>query len=117
MVCARACALVRLSAFAALIGSVLARLNQKTNHHIWRRLRNARQHCSQVIRTCDVPHVARDTHNCVLRCLSSECYTLVYSHQPLEEGEIDHSRMRSFMKCAHTNMLRHLKRKTSQPHS
>ncbi|PXF47099.1 hypothetical protein BWQ96_03176 [Gracilariopsis chorda] len=91
-----------------------ARLNQKTNHQVWRRLRQSRQQCAQSIQICDVPQTADDIENCVLRCMSSQCYNLVYSQHPLEEGEVDDARMRTFMKCAHTEELKQLKQRRSE---
>jgi hypothetical protein len=37
--------------------------------------------------------------NCVSKCISQECYKEVYSHDPLEDGEIDNERQRVFLSC------------------
>ena len=36
--------------------------------------------------------------NCVLRCISKQCYDEIYGFNPLEEGEID-QRIQSFKGC------------------
>jgi hypothetical protein len=37
--------------------------------------------------------------NCVYNCLSSECYNTIYGDNPLEDGEIDVVRYRTFQNC------------------
>ncbi|CAD6273092.1 unnamed protein product [Miscanthus lutarioriparius] len=39
--------------------------------------------------------------NCVLRCLSLECYDLIYGGDPLEEGELDYVRGQEYKYCMH----------------
>mmetsp|Transcript_22891 Transcript_22891/g.31861 ORF Transcript_22891/g.31861 Transcript_22891/m.31861 type:complete len:121 (+) Transcript_22891:122-484(+) len=37
--------------------------------------------------------------NCIMRCVSPECYDVVYSADPLEEGEVDTMRRKQYNKC------------------
>lgn len=37
--------------------------------------------------------------NCVNECISKECYDEVYAVEPLEDGEIDYARSRTFQSC------------------
>mmetsp|Transcript_22405 Transcript_22405/g.31160 ORF Transcript_22405/g.31160 Transcript_22405/m.31160 type:complete len:135 (-) Transcript_22405:167-571(-) len=37
--------------------------------------------------------------NCVLKCISDDCYSETYGTDPLEEGEIDTVRGKSFRTC------------------
>jgi molecular chaperone DnaJ len=37
--------------------------------------------------------------NCVYKCLSSTCYDTVYGDNPLEDGEIDTVRYRTYQNC------------------
>lgn len=37
--------------------------------------------------------------NCVNECVSKDCYDEVYGDEPLEDGEVDHKRSRSFQTC------------------
>ncbi|XP_066367389.1 uncharacterized protein [Miscanthus floridulus] len=42
-----------------------------------------------------------EKENCVLRCLSPECYDLIYGGDPLEEGELDYVRGQEYKYCMH----------------
>ncbi|XBH86295.1 hypothetical protein VPH35_073990 [Triticum aestivum] len=42
-----------------------------------------------------------EKENCVLRCLSPECYNLIYGGDPLEEGELDYVRSHEYKYCMH----------------
>ncbi len=42
--------------------------------------------------------------NCILQCISSKCYKEIYSHDPLEEGEVD-QRLQSFKGCLSIELL------------
>jgi hypothetical protein len=45
---------------------------------------------------------AIDMENCAMRCVSPECYENVYGDDPLEDGEVDVVRGRTFRSCART---------------
>ena len=51
---------------------------------------------------CASSAIAMD--NCVLKCVSARCYDNVYGGDPLEEGEIDVARGRTFRSCARTEL-------------
>ncbi|KAK9095661.1 hypothetical protein Scep_027130 [Stephania cephalantha] len=40
--------------------------------------------------------------NCALRCLSPECYELIYGSDPLEEGEKDYTRSQEYKYCMYS---------------
>jgi hypothetical protein len=44
--------------------------------------------------------VLEESYNCVNKCTSDLCFAEVYGAMPLEDGEIDHPRSRSFANCA-----------------
>ena len=44
-------------------------------------------------------YVADENMNCVNECTSTRCYREVYESSPLEDGEIDHIRSASYIKC------------------
>ncbi|KAF5735280.1 hypothetical protein HS088_TW15G00781 [Tripterygium wilfordii] len=48
---------------------------------------------------CKSSSVAKE--NCALRCLSPQCYELVYESDPLEEGEKDFVRSQEYKYCMH----------------
>uniref|UniRef100_A0A0E0CL13 Uncharacterized protein n=1 Tax=Oryza meridionalis TaxID=40149 RepID=A0A0E0CL13_9ORYZ len=48
---------------------------------------------------------ATEKENCVLRCLSPECYDLIYGGDPLEEGELDYIRGHEYKYCMHKSSL------------
>ncbi len=37
--------------------------------------------------------------NCVNECTSKKCYDEIYAPSPLEDGEIDHKRLKDFLSC------------------
>ena len=49
-----------------------------------------------------------DMENCILRCVSNTCYGNIYGDDPLEEGEVDVVRGRTFRSCAR-NEVRNIK--------
>ncbi|KAI3918422.1 hypothetical protein MKX01_041742 [Papaver californicum] len=42
-----------------------------------------------------------EKENCALKCLSPQCYELVYESDPLEEGEKDYARSQEYKFCMH----------------
>ncbi|KAL6867406.1 hypothetical protein ACP4OV_015430 [Aristida adscensionis] len=46
-----------------------------------------------------------EKENCVLRCVSPECYQLIYGGDPLEEGELDYIRGQEYKYCMHKSSL------------
>ncbi len=60
---------------------------------------------------CAVSDVTRE--NCVLKCVSPECYEKLYGNDPLEEGELDTTRGRLFRNCLKTE-LRKQKQKEAE---
>ncbi|KAK3147952.1 hypothetical protein QOZ80_3BG0288750 [Eleusine coracana subsp. coracana] len=46
-----------------------------------------------------------EKENCVLRCLSPECYDLIYGGDPLEEGELDYVRGQEYKYCMHKSSI------------
>jgi hypothetical protein len=38
-------------------------------------------------------------YNCIFKCMNLECYNDIYSHQPLEFGEMDYPKRSNFEKC------------------
>ncbi|KAJ7950651.1 Protein OS-9 like [Quillaja saponaria] len=48
---------------------------------------------------CKSSMIAKE--NCALRCLSPECYEIIYGSDPLEEGEKDLFRGQEFKYCMH----------------
>ncbi len=43
--------------------------------------------------------IEEERGNCVAKCISEECWEEVYGHDPLEDGELDPERGRSFTSC------------------
>lgn len=43
--------------------------------------------------------VPEEAYNCVNKCVSPDCYEEVYATNPLEDGEIDVTRSRTFTGC------------------
>ena len=43
--------------------------------------------------------IEEERGNCVAKCISDECWNDVYSHDPIEDGEIDTERTRTFTAC------------------
>ena len=58
--------------------------------------------CYSIDAACASSAIAMD--NCVLKCVSARCYDNVYGGDPLEEGEIDVARGRTFRSCARTEL-------------
>ena len=52
--------------------------------------------------------VHEESMNCVYQCVSEECYDQVYAMAPLEPGEIDFERARSFEMCFRESYRRNL---------
>ena len=55
-------------------------------------------------RECDVSSACESLdaavgQNCVNACVSPACYAEIYAAEPLEDGEIDAKRARSFLSC------------------
>ncbi|KAL4199346.1 hypothetical protein AMTRI_Chr03g50680 [Amborella trichopoda] len=50
---------------------------------------------------CKSSMIAKE--NCVLRCLSPDCYEFIYAGDPLEEGEIDYVRSQEYKYCMHNH--------------
>lgn len=47
---------------------------------------------------------SHERENLVLQCLSASCYATTYGHDPLEEGELDSIRGRTFRSCCRTEL-------------
>ena len=47
--------------------------------------------------------------NCLLKCVSPECYEKIYEADPLEEGELDTTRGRLFKSCVRTEKRKELR--------
>ncbi len=43
--------------------------------------------------------IPEEAYNCVNECVSKSCYDEIYASNPLEDGEVDSSRIRSFTNC------------------
>jgi hypothetical protein len=75
--------------------------NNRRNQSLDREVKAKRAECEEEMR--DDPSCAAsaiDMDNCVLRCVSPSCYANVYGSDPLEEGEVDVARGRTFRSCA-----------------
>ena len=75
--------------------------NNRRNQSLDREVKAKRAECEEEMR--DDPSCAAsaiDMDNCVLRCVSPACYANVYGSDPLEEGEVDVARGRTFRSCA-----------------
>lgn len=61
--------------------------------YIWKDVKSKceLQTCGQMI--------PAEAYNCVNECLSPKCYAEVYKDNPLEDGEVDLARDRSFVTC------------------
>lgn len=62
-------------------------------------LRALRRQCEQTI--CDYREL-----NCVFFCISPSCYEQIYGPEPLEAGEIDLMRGKTFEHCAQKDLRR-----------
>ena len=68
------------------------------------------QHVNNRKRECEA-EVCEDVHedergNCVLQCQSEQCFEEVYAAEPLEPGEIDMKRQRTFQNCLNAESRR-----------
>ncbi len=62
-------------------------------------IKSAREKCHRESAACSgVKQVF--AANCISRCVSEKCYNEVYGTSPLEFGEVDTARERSFVECA-----------------
>jgi len=43
--------------------------------------------------------IPEESANCVNNCTSPMCYDKTYAAEPLEDGEVDHTRSRAFVAC------------------
>jgi hypothetical protein len=43
--------------------------------------------------------IPEEAYNCVNECVSKLCYDEIYASNPLEDGEVDNARSRSFTNC------------------
>jgi Domain of unknown function (DUF4787) len=43
--------------------------------------------------------IPQESLNCVNECMSPACYTQVYAHEPLEDGQVDIPRAKEFEAC------------------
>ncbi|KAK2176069.1 hypothetical protein NP493_685g01037 [Ridgeia piscesae] len=71
-----------------------ARYPYKKKQRNERKIRALKSQCEE---GCE-NKVGLDQLSCVRRCMSRECYDELYTHDPLEEGEID-VRFNSFKGC------------------
>jgi len=80
----------------------------KRNTLLDKQMKLNRQECEQELerKGHDDPCNAEPIHreNCLLRCASPACYEQLYAHDPLEEGEVDTVRGRSFRSCQRTEI-------------
>ena len=75
--------------------------NHRRNQSLDREVKAKRAECEEELRDDPAGAVsAIDMDNCVLRCVSPTCYDNVYGSDPLEEGEVDVARGRTFRSCA-----------------
>jgi hypothetical protein len=58
-----------------------------------------RDECQYESTSCKSIDVIEEAMNCVHQCMSENCYHEVYSQQPLQDGEIDVSRLKDFERC------------------
>uniref|UniRef100_A0A7S1EQ06 Uncharacterized protein n=1 Tax=Timspurckia oligopyrenoides TaxID=708627 RepID=A0A7S1EQ06_9RHOD len=76
----------------------------RSKGHFGRFLRNKRVKCGQRYECLKVEE--ENFEACVLDCISSECYELIYSKNPLEDGEIDDERWNKFQQCVRATNFR-----------
>ena len=68
-----------------------------SKHHAKdRAYRAAKRECEHGVCANYAPETG---YNCVHECVSAPCYADVYAAEPLEDGEIDAKRARSFLSC------------------
>ncbi|KAK3244412.1 hypothetical protein CYMTET_45971 [Cymbomonas tetramitiformis] len=83
------------------------RQNQRKSNSQDKEIRAKRSECDHTVNSwgpdCNTAG-AIERENCILRCVSTECYTEVYGDDALEEGEVDTIRGRNFRNCARTEL-------------
>ena len=86
--------------------------NHRRNQSLDREVKAKRAECEEELRddpSCAVSAI--DMDNCVLRCVSPTCYANVYGSDPLEEGEVDVARGRTFRSCARGELREGIRRR------
>lgn len=73
-------------------------LSQSQKNRRWDRAWKARRKECTAERECAALH-PDENDNCVNKCTSKACFAEVYASEPLEPGEIDMPRWRSFERC------------------
>ncbi|KAK3150909.1 hypothetical protein QOZ80_3AG0239290 [Eleusine coracana subsp. coracana] len=102
-----ACCLLVLLTIAALLAPAATKSSRRpiTDHEIHQK----KQACYTDIENGLWGWACRSSptekENCVLRCLSPECYDLIYGGDPLEEGELDYVRGQEYKYCMHKSSL------------
>ena len=75
--------------------AVEVRCSSNNRHdRIWRK---KKEQCHS--KECAHIAIIEEAYNCVNECLSPSCYADIYAKNPLEDGEIDHTRSRLFTAC------------------
>lgn len=64
-----------------------------------RKLSVIRDECQYESSSCKSIGILEEAMNCIHQCMSDTCYHEVYSQQPLEDSEIDVSRLKEFERC------------------
>jgi hypothetical protein len=75
-----------------MLGAVANSGNQRMD----RQLKRMKEKCEITVCSHLIPD---EGMNCVYQCASPNCYSSVYSHTPIEDGEIDYHRYRLFTLC------------------
>ena len=86
--------------------------NKKQRRHAEVVLNDARMSCE--MNAC-VHFIPEEAMNCVQLCLSPACYQKVYGDEPLEDGEIDVDRAKTFEVCVKEEMRLARKLQRSDP--
>ena len=97
--------------FASLISALLltcsnAKSKRAKTDSQWKA---RKRECERAPELCG-SQILEESQNCINACVSQECYDEVYSADPLEDGEIDPERGRSFTACTR-KIYRERKRK------
>ena len=71
--------------------------NNNAHARLDREWRNKKAKCEA--ERCIHLKLPEEGENCVNECISSRCYQEVYATNPLEDGEFDNVRSRSFTTC------------------
>jgi hypothetical protein len=66
------------------------------NQRMDRQLKQMKENCERTVCSHLIPD---EGMNCVYQCAAPNCYSSVYSHLPIEDGEIDYHRYRLFTLC------------------